>query len=1380
MNELNENFFFSSEEEKQKQIKQLPIHEQLKSLNISDCEQLLESSQEPVIIIDPFERIIFYNRAAAHLWGYAKEEALGSSVSALVQSDWEDKEKGFIVNYLSPKENFSEGKEAEAVLKRGGYVPIRIKMVETQQDGKPALAIFAKNISREKQLMSEKEEYKEELQQNLEQLEEVHQSYQQKIADYEQQIKQIRAENQHQIEELQATEEELRQNMEELTSTQEQLRMRDIELTGQMNAINNSFAFVEFDTQGYILKANDLFLNMMGYTLDEVKNTHHRIFVDSVYAQSETYRQFWIDLRAGKHISGTFKRLTKKGEDVWISGSYTPVFDEKGQVSRIIKIAINVTQERLRNNDVQSQLEAINRTNAVIEFDLEGNLKKVNPIFTEIFKYEAHEIEGKHHSLLVTEEEKYSTEYRQFWLKLRKGEALNGEFKRIDKNGNTVWIQGTYIPILDLNGLPYKIVKYAKDITKQKELEQAIQEQLAKAQASEEELRQNLEELEATQDNLRQTMEKMFEAQEQLKVSERLVAETAKRFESVLENCNDAVVTSDQYGKIEFFNKAAEALWGYSKEEIIGKNVRMLMPEGHSRNHDTYMSNYLQTHQAKVIGIGRRLEAITKSGEIVPIHLTITEAKMGENSLFTAFIRDIRADVENENKRKKAEESVIKTIKRYERILEGCYDAVVSANANGVIEFFNKAAEQLWGYNRDEVLGKKIDILMPAIHARRHDTYMQNYMQTGVAKIIGIGREVEALTKAGDTVPILLTIAESQEDNKPTFTAFIKDITKEVELRNQRDATEKTLRENLEMLGATQVKLQEREQEMTALLAAINSAFAFVEIDADCRILNANKIFLDLMGYNLEEVKGKHHQIFVDKAHAESEEYKNHWKKVLAGNSQLGNFKRRTKDGKEVWLNATYTPITNEKGEVVKVIKLANDITDFTLSLQAVSKFLNQLKNGNFDTRFEIDESKAQGEIAKMVKDNIELRNTLQSIVKEINRVVDLAGREGILGERLKLAGIEGSWKALVDSINLLLESIFQPIMEINKVVLGLSMGDLTQKTDIKAQGDIADMINALGIAIKNLNELLKNIEISAKYVAQASDNMLRKAEGMKVNTTEVVTAIQQMADGAQEQAARTDESSRLVENILKSSNEMASKASIIDRAAEMGQKSCEEGLKIIKSVVENMNEIAKSANFTSTSIATLSNRSEEISRTLNVITEIAFQTNLLALNASIEAARAGDAGRGFQVVAEEIKKLAEDSRRSATEIEKVIRDVQKDVALSNKAIEKMQVNVENGNKATLEAQNVFDEINKNSTQNLALSKEILLATQEQKEAISVVVKNIEKIVVVSEQTATGTQEIASSSIQLNNTVGDVTATSKDLANIAQQLKEGVSKFKLN
>jgi methyl-accepting chemotaxis protein len=247
----------------------------------------------------------------------------------------------------------------------------------------------------------------------------------------------------------------------------------------------------------------------------------------------------------------------------------------------------------------------------------------------------------------------------------------------------------------------------------------------------------------------------------------------------------------------------------------------------------------------------------------------------------------------------------------------------------------------------------------------------------------------------------------------------------------------------------------------------------------------------------------------------------------------------------------------------------------------------------------------------------------------------------------------------------------------------------------------------------------------------------------------------------------------------MKSSQEMQSKADFINKTAQDGQKRSEEGLKIIKNLVENMTGIDSSAMKTSESIAILTERAEEIARTLNVITDIASQTNLLALNAAIEAARAGDAGRGFAVVAEEIRKLAEDSRKSAVDIEKIISDVQKDTVSAGKAIESMQTSVKEGGTATKDAENIFVEIAGSSDTTFQHSKEILSASNGQREAIEAVVKNIEQIVVVAEETAAGTQQIASSSQELNAGMVEVTDASNQLSKIAEDLKSGIKKFTL-
>jgi len=354
-----------------------------------------------------------------------------------------------------------------------------------------------------------------------------------------------------------------------------------------------------------------------------------------------------------------------------------------------------------------------------------------------------------------------------------------------------------------------------------------------------------------------------------------------------------------------------------------------------------------------------------------------------------------------------------------------------------------------------------------------------------------------------------------------------------------------------------------------------------------------------------------------------------------------------------------------------------------------------------------------------------------------------------------------------------------QAAEEANRVISAMAKGDLTARFEIEAKGELKAMGEGLNASLDDMSKILHHISQISGLVASSSEELLTKGEQMKSTTEEMASATMQMAEGAQQQVQQTDESNQLIAGVLASSTDMGRKAEVINQAAERGQRSAEEGMIAVRRVVENMSAIQHSAEATSSSINILSQRSEEIANTLSVITEIASQTNLLALNAAIEAARAGDAGRGFAVVAEEIRKLAEGSRQSAVDIEKVIREVKKDVVTAGKSIETMEASVKSGNTASREAESVFVHIDKSSLETLDLSKSILDATLGQKEAINATARNIEKIVVVSEETASGTEQIARSGKELSQGMSEVTATSRDLADVATRLQQNISRFKL-
>jgi methyl-accepting chemotaxis protein len=235
-----------------------------------------------------------------------------------------------------------------------------------------------------------------------------------------------------------------------------------------VSALKKVYAYIEFDGEGNIITANDLFLSALGYELEEIEGMHHKMFVTKEDANSIEYKKFWKELKNGVAQIREFIRVTKSGEIIYIQASYNPIVDESGKVIRVIKIANDVTADKMKMLDYEGQIQAIHKAQAVIEFDLNGMILNANQNFLMTLGYNIDEIKGKHHSLFVSEEQKNSLEYADFWKKLRNGILDEGVYERFGKSGKPIWIQASYNPIFDLSGKPYKVVKYATDITKQK------------------------------------------------------------------------------------------------------------------------------------------------------------------------------------------------------------------------------------------------------------------------------------------------------------------------------------------------------------------------------------------------------------------------------------------------------------------------------------------------------------------------------------------------------------------------------------------------------------------------------------------------------------------------------------------------------------------------------------------------------------------------------------------------------------------------------------------------------------------------------------------------------------------------------------------------
>jgi PAS domain S-box-containing protein len=318
--------------------------------------------------------------------------------------------------------------------------------------------------------------------------------------------------------------------------------------------------------------------------------------------------------------------------------------------------------------------------------------------------------------------------------------------------------------------------------------------------------------LQHSNEELRQLAHELERATLNSHAAEAAARDQSLRTQAILDGATDSIITINSAGKIESFNRAAERMFRYRAGDVIGRNVQILMPSPYRDEHDQYIRNYLETAIAKIIGIGREVVGLRSDGSTFPMHLAVSEVKLGDQRLFTGIVRDIsqlkqtveqltethhalearaheleaargtefeiRGNLETAQQNSlRAEREAREQSARTQAILDGATDAIITISSAGLIESFNGAAERMFGYRASEVIGDNVKMLMPAPYHAEHDQYLVNYLQTGISKIIGIGREVVGLRADGTTFPMDLAVSEVRLGDRRLFTGIVRDIT---------------------------------------------------------------------------------------------------------------------------------------------------------------------------------------------------------------------------------------------------------------------------------------------------------------------------------------------------------------------------------------------------------------------------------------------------------------------------------------------------------------------------------------------------------------------------------------------------------------------------
>jgi len=438
--------------------------------------------------------------------------------------------------------------------------------------------------------------------------------------------------SQEQAERLAQQEEEMRQNVEELQATQEEAAKQGEQFISFTNSVNHTLIRAEYDTNGTLLYANTKFLEKLGYESNrEVEGSHISIFIND--KDKDWFNKIWDSLsQGGKHFEGYMKHVTKDGKDLWTLATYTCVREANGAVEKILFLAIDSTEHKKQSLDYEGQIKALNLSSIKAEFAPNGKLLEVNEKFIETFDYKSSELKNFSVFNLFKEENQAAVE--EIWNNVIQQKPNVGQLNFMNKKGEEIWLHTTFSPVLNMYEEVSKVILAGYDITDQKRMEMKNQEQTKQLLKHEEKLKASEIELSRKLDDARKEMRMQFKEIERIKI----------RNEKTLEGALDAIFTINQDGLIEFFNRAAENLWGYKRNEVLGNEVRILFSKDRKK-HDEFVTKLINPGQRKIVGERKEITITDKNGNDKNVLILLSEAKVEKEQTFTAFIQNIEVEL---------------------------------------------------------------------------------------------------------------------------------------------------------------------------------------------------------------------------------------------------------------------------------------------------------------------------------------------------------------------------------------------------------------------------------------------------------------------------------------------------------------------------------------------------------------------------------------------------------------------------------------------------------------------------------------------------------------------------------------------------------------